>query len=204
MAGSVVDLASPTTRLPSRLVLDSSIVIDWLVTVTRLSQSSTPTTAQLRASRLVGRLVSEQAAGLLTSTCVAEVFHFVVKSRYRAELPNYQADLLASYPNVRRHGWEHLYKARSDLLRQFAPGLHRVRRLMTGNRLLVLQPSDLGGIPSGRSLDEELVRAMARYELDSNDAAILIEAQRAGVTSVATADPDLHRARLDFDVYTWI
>ena len=54
------------------------------------------------------------------------------------------------------------------------------------------------------SLDDELVRTMARYELDSNDAAILIEAACASVFNIATADPDLHRAQLDFDVYAWL
>ncbi len=60
---------------------------------------------------------------------------------------------------------------------------------MTGNRLLMLQPDDLGAIPSGRTLEDEWVRTMERYELDSSDAAILIEAQRAGVSSIATSDP---------------
>ena len=205
MAGSLVDLSLRGTRLPARLVVDSSILIDWLLTVTRFTAAApSPTPTQHRASQLVSRMRSEQTTGLVTSTCLDEVLHFVVKSRYRAELPNFQADLLAHYPNVRRHGWEHLYKARSDLLKRFAPGLHRVRRLMTGNRLLILQPDDLGAIPSGRTLEDEWVRTMERYELDSSDAAILIEAQRAGVASIATSDPDLTRARLDFDVYTWL
>lgn len=75
---------------------------------------------------------------------------------------------------------------------------------MRVNNLALLQPSDLGPIPSGRPLDEELVWTMERCELDSNDAAILIEARRAGVAAIATADPDLRRVSLDFDVYTWL
>ena len=75
---------------------------------------------------------------------------------------------------------------------------------MAVNNLLFLQPDDIGPIPSGRALDDELVRTMERYELDSSDAAILIEAARAGVFSIATADPGLHRAQLDFDVYAWL
>lgn len=141
--------------------------------------------------------------GLVTSVSLNELFHFMLKSRYRVELPNYRTDLQARYPNVRRHGWEHLFKARSDLLRQFAPGFERIRRLMIGSRLLALQPEDLGSITSGRTLDEELVWTMERYELDSNDAAILIEARRAGVTAIASSDADFRRAQLDFDVYTW-
>lgn len=162
-----------------------------------------PTVTQLRANALVDRIRVERAVGLVTSISLNELFHFVLKSRYRAELTNYRADLQARYPNVRRHGWEHLCKARSDLLREFAPGFERIRALMVGSRLLVLQPEDLGSIPSGHSLEAELAWTMARYELDSNDAAILIEARRAGVTAIASSDADFRRARLDFDIYTW-
>lgn len=96
-----------------------------------------------------------------------------------------------------------LFKARSDLIKRFAIDLDRIRRAMVLSSIHVLQPDELGDIPSGRSLDDELVRTMERYELDSNDAAILVEAARAGATCIASSDPDLARARLDFDVYTW-
>ena len=140
----------------------------------------------------------------MASTSLNEVLHYVVKTGYRIELPNHRADLIARYPNVRRHGLEHLFQARSDLLKQLVPDLHSIRQLMAANDLLCLQPDDLGPIPSGRTLDEEVVWAMERYELDSNDAAILVEAQRAGISSIVTADADLRRAWLDFDVYTWL
>ena len=204
MAGSLVDLSLPSTRLPSRLVLDSGVIIDWLVAKSQVAAVAPPTVAQLRAASLVGRLHTEHAVGLISPTSLNEVFHVVVKIGYRRELPNYRADLVARYPNVRRHGWEHLFKARSDLVQRIAPDLDRIRRLLAVNDLLVLQPDDLGEIPSGRALDDELVRTMERYELDSSDAAILIEAQRAGISGIATADADLLRARLDFDVYTWL
>jgi predicted nucleic acid-binding protein len=180
-------------------------VLDWLAAITRPAPPGmTPSPAQLQAVALVGRLQNERTAGLITPTGLNEILHVVIKTGYRSELRNYQADLLARYPNVRRHGWEHLFKARPDLIRQFAAALHRLRHLMAVNNLLVLQPDDLGPIPSGRTLDDELVRTMERYELDSSDAAILIEATRAGVFTIATSDTDLRRAQLDFDVYTWL
>jgi hypothetical protein len=104
---------------------------------------------------------------------------------------------------VRRHRWEHLFKTRSDLLAEFIPGLNATRQLMIVNNLFVLQPDELGPIPSGRSLDDELVRTRARCELDSSDAAILIDAGRAGISAVASSDADFRRAHLDFDVYIW-
>ncbi len=205
MAGRLIDLSRLDPPLPSRLVIDSSTVIDWLILATRSAAASAPAApAQQRAARFVARLVSQRVSGLVTTTSLTEILHFVVKSRFRAELPNFQADLRARYPDVRRHSWGHLFKARSDLLAEFIPGLDQTRQLMSVNHLFVLQPSDLEDIPSGRALDDELVRTMARYELDSSDAAILLEARRAGVTAVASSDADFQRARLDFDVYTWL
>jgi predicted nucleic acid-binding protein len=69
---------------------------------------------------------------------------------------------------------------------------------------MFLQPSDLGPILSGRSHEEEMIRVMGHYSLDTGDAAILLEAQRAGVMNLATADIDLHRAQSDFDIYSWL
>lgn len=205
MAGSLIDLSRHDSSLPSRLVIDSSTIIDWLILATGSAAASVPPAlAQQQTARFVMRLVSQRVSGLVTPTSLAEILHFVVKSRFRAEIPNYQADLRTRYPGVRRHNWEHLFKTRSDLLAGFVPGLDQTRRLMGVNNLFVLQPDDLGPIPSGRTLDDELVRTMARYELDSNDAAILIDARRAGIAAVASSDADFRRARLDFDVYTWL
>jgi predicted nucleic acid-binding protein len=205
MPGSLIDLSQIDPPLPSRLVIDSITVIDWLIFVTQSAAATThPGLAQERAARFVARLVSQRVAGLVTSTSLAEMLHFAVKSRFRAELPNFQAELRMRCPDVRRPGWEHLFKIRSDLLSGFIPGLDQIRRLMSGNNLFVLQPSDLNDIPSGRSLDDELVRTMARYSFDSSDAAILIDADRAGISAIVSSDADFRRARLDFDVYTWL
>lgn len=207
MPGRLVDLLTTTVELPDFMVVDSNIVIDWV----RASAPHplnvpllTPTTAQLRAIRLVDGLQQRGGLGLVTSVSANEVFHFLLKTAYQQAVPRYGADLAARFPNVRRYEWLHLYKTRSDLLKQFVEELERARRWMRTNGLLVIQPNDLAPIASGRTLDEELLGAVERYELDTSDAAILVEARRAGVTSIASADPDLRRAQLDFDVYTWL
>ncbi|MDQ3466814.1 MAG: hypothetical protein M3411_01080 [Chloroflexota bacterium] len=204
MAGSLVDLSVAGSPLPSQRVIDSSIVVEWLAATFRSRSVTLPTPTQIGVARMVRQMQVERVVGLVTSTSLNEVFHYVLKTSYRLALPNHRDDLLARYPNVRRHSWEHLFKARSDLVAQVAADLDRVRRLMVTANLLVLEPGDLGPIPSGRTLDDELVRTMARFALDSNDAAILIEARRAGISAVASSDPDLRRAQLDFDVYTWL
>lgn len=204
MAGGLFDLASPDTQLPSELVLDSGVIIHWLTAVGWRAAPIPPSSLQLGAVRLVGQLVRSKGSGLVTPTSLNEVFHFVLKTGFHAALPDYQQDLVARYPKVRRHEWYHLFKARSDLVTLIEADLNRIRRLMLGNRLLVLQPDDLGPIPSSRALDDELARTMARYQFDSSDAAILIEARRARVSAIASSDADFRRGQFDFDVYTWL
>lgn len=205
MAGRLVNLSEPVTRIPGRLVVDTSIVVDWLLAAAELPWAARQVTVeQIRAASFVSTLRQSGTIGLLASTTTNEVFHFLIRTKYRAERANYQTDLQASYPEVRRHDWHHLYKARSDLLEQFAIDLHRTHRVIRSAGFLFLQPDELGPIASGRSLDEAVLWAVERYQLDTNDAAILVEAQRAGVSDIATSDADLRRAQLDFDVYTWI
>ncbi len=204
MAGGLFDLASPDTQLPSELVLDSGVIIHWLTAVGWRVAPIPPSPLQLGAVRLVGQIVRSKGSGLVTPTSLNEVFHFVLKTGFHAALPDYQQDLVARYPKVRRHEWYHLFKARSDFVTLIEADLNRIRRLMLGNRLLVLQPDDLGPIPSSRALDDELARTMARYQFASSDAAILIEARRAGVSAIASSDADFRRAQFDFDVDTWL
>lgn len=204
MAGSLVDLETDVA-LPPSLVLDSGILIDWLTAFSLSAAGTGPLTPnQERATRLVSRLRGEGVTGAITATSAAEIFHVVLKFGYRRALATHDSDLRARYPNVRRHGWEHLFKARSDLVAQFAATMDEARRLIIAAGIVFLQPDDLGPLPAGRSLDEALVRTMERYQLDSSDAAILIEAQRAGIAAVASGDRDFHRARLDFDIYSWL
>lgn len=204
MPGGLFDLTSPDIRLPSELVLDSGVVIHWLTAVGWRGAPIPPSPLQVGAVRLIDHLVQAEATGLVTPTALTEVFHFVLKTGFHAALPSYREDLVDRYPKVRHHEWYHLFKARSDLVTLIEADLDRVRRSMLGNRLLVLQPADLGDIPSGRPLDDELARTMARYRFDSNDAAILVEARRAGIAAVASSDADFRRAQLDFEVYTWL
>ena len=91
-----------------------------------------------------------------------------------------------------------------DLLDTFSPELERLRHLLTLSGLTVLQPQDLAPLSGGQRFEQELLRLVNRYRLDTADAAILLDAQRAGITSIATLDADLRRAQLDSDVYSWL
>lgn len=83
------------------------------------------------------------------------------------------------------------------------PDLLHLRQTLSTNGLLFIAPDDLGPISSGRAYDEELIHLVGTYGLDSNDASILMEAQRYGVTDIITLDADLQRAQADFTIYTW-
>jgi hypothetical protein len=75
---------------------------------------------------------------------------------------------------------------------------------LIANRLLFVSPDELGPIGSGRRHDEELVRFVGAYGLDSSDAAILMEAQQLGLTDIISLDADMQRAQSDFTIHTWI
>jgi hypothetical protein len=105
-------------------------------------------------------------------------------------------------PRKRRFDWDDLSKTRPELIRSFQPGLVSLNSFLTQHKVVVLQPTDLGPLPHDRALEDVLLETIFQYQIDSNDAAIQLEAQRAGVTSIATLDADLRRAAPAFDVYT--
>jgi predicted nucleic acid-binding protein len=92
----------------------------------------------------------------------------------------------------------------TTILQTFLPDLEQLRWLLIASGLLFLAPDDLGPIVSGRSYHEELIHLVGTYGLDSNDALLLMEARRSGVTDVVTLDADLRRAQADFNIYTWL
>lgn len=198
--GRIVDLSLPGVQRPSRLALDSSILIPQF-----LSAFHTPyPLVASRVGRLFTLLQASGAAGLVTSTVANEFFHFAIAATYKSELPNHRARLAAQFGPRRSYDWHQLYKIDCTILQRFGPGLERLRRLLITNNLLFLQPGDLTPIASGRSLDEELVHLIGRYGLDTSDPAILLETQRFNTFSIATLDQDMQRAVADFDVYTWL
>lgn len=208
MAGSLVDLNQPGALLPASVVVDTSVILNWLEITYPVAGVSPPVkTGHQAALRFFQALENRNPLGLVASISFNEVFHVLLRARFDSEIRNHLSTLAERFPDIRsprNYRWRHLLKARSDLLRPFVTDFDRVRLRMIASGLVFLQPGDLGPIPSGRSLDEEMLDLMARYHLDTGDAAILLEARRAGLTAIVTADADLRRAQADFDVYTWL
>lgn len=75
---------------------------------------------------------------------------------------------------------------------------------MIAANVVFLQPTDLRPLDDGRSFEERVLQLTARHGVDSSNSAILLETQRAGIGGIVTADGDLLRAQIDFDVFTWL
>ncbi|MBA2276159.1 MAG: PIN domain-containing protein [Chloroflexia bacterium] len=200
MPGRLVDLGRHGVQLPDSLIVDTSLVVAGLNFANRLpTLPSTP-----RATRFFDLLRNQGSLGLLTSVVAQELFHVAIRELFRAEVANHHAALAEAFPTRRRFDWLDLFKVMPGLLDTFSPELERLRHVLALTGLKMLQPHDLAPLPSGHRFERELLRMVSHYRLDTNDAAILLDAQRAGVMSIATLDADLRRAQLDFDVYTWL
>ena len=202
MAGRVVDLSGGDVAFPSPIVVDSNLLVDYVVVPFVSTPAPTTLNAQ-RARRFFRALIAGNGTGVITPTAFAETIHAAVKLRYnqvRLRLgPG--ARIVNGRPVT---NWLSLYKADPTILQALRPDLIQLRHLLIANGLLLLTPDDLGPIASGRSYDEELIHLVTAYGLDSNDALILMEAHRFGLTDVVSLDADFQRAQADFTIYTWL
>jgi predicted nucleic acid-binding protein len=199
MAGKVIDLNDPKIVFPSLMLLDTSVIASGFVPNLRTpgsfsARSRAQIASMLTAIRAQGSLV------LIATTTWVELAHLVIRAGYQRDMATHPSPATGRpFPS-----WAGLYKQHPRLVRTYAADIERLRLVLVANDVEVLQPQDLGLIASGRRFEEELIRLVRRYRLDSADVAILLEARRAGITSVFSEDPDWRRAARDFEVYTWL
>lgn len=199
MPGNLVDLGQPGLVLPGRITIDSSLLVArWLAGV----RPSLHHQAALAAA-FFRRLRAGGTVGFVPSVALHETLHIALATEYRLVLPVHRAVLQEALPGKRRFDWDDLYKVRPDLIPQFRLALTGLWPFLAHYNLAVLQPTDLGPLAPGQLLEDALLDAVIRYQLDTNDAAILLETHRAGIAGIATLDADLRHAARDFDVYTW-
>ena len=203
MPGRVVDLATGWTSLPDPIVVDTNLIVEYVVVplVTPATPAATTISAR-RADDFFRWLVAGGGAWIVTPTIFAETIHAAIRLESEQERLRLGpgARLANGQPIA---NWLSLYKADPTILQGFLPDLIQLRRLLAANGLLLLSPDDLGPIAPGRSYDEELVHLVTAYGLDANDALIL-EARRFGLTDGVTLDADLRRAQSDFAIHTWL
>lgn len=203
MPGSVVDLAIPGTRFPDPIAIDSNLLVERLAVPFLGALPRYATVHAQRVEQFFLELAAAGGTGIVTPTVFSEFVHVAIRIKYQLEFNHLSPTARRGSGRLLR-GWHDLYKRDATILQAFQPVLDQFRAALIANNMLFLAPDELGPIPSGRTYDEELIHLVGTYGLDSNDAAILMEAQRCGVMDIATLDVDMQRAQQDFNIYTWI
>ena len=194
MPGRVVDLSVVGPAFPDPIVVDTNLIVEHLIVpfIPVLPASPLRVNAQ-RAGLFFHTLIVTNGTGIVTPVVFTELVHAAVRFKYNQER-------LRLGPGARGASgrpitdWLALYKQDETILQAFLPDLEQLRRLLIASGLLFLSPEELGPIASGRSYDEELVNVVGTYGLDSNDALLLMEARRYGLTDIITLDMDMQRA----------
>lgn len=199
MTGSVVNLAGSGIIVPDPIVVDTNVIAEYL-----LASYFVPSQLTQWAQQSFLYLTANQSTGIVTPTAFTELIHVAIRVKYRQEVGHMSPHDRSTRYRFPIRSWQDLYKQDKTILQSFQSDLQNLRALCVANGLLFIGPEDFGPVPSGRSHDDEVVRFVGTYGLDSNDAAILLEAQRCGVTDIVSFDADLRQANSDFTIYTWI
>lgn len=187
---ALYDLADPALPLPPQLVLDSSLLL------TLRPGDDNPNVAAARAfiRRLRPQIAALQVVAWVPMPVLQECFHVILANRLRR---TWEALALPARPP----NWLMMYKRQPELLKAGLSELAEFMEILVTIPLTLAQPEDLVSSSSVAPLEERLHYFISAYCLLPQDAMILTEAERLGVTAVATLDSDWHRVT-EFDIYT--
>lgn len=183
MPATLRDMGDVTLPLPDYLILDTSIVYLLIVPPADKRESI--------AVSFLKRVSREASAGnilLLVPTIALEECYFkIIQQGYES----------LGYKKWHTDG----YKAYPELIKSFIPALENLRQLLSNLPAVIVDPNDLlsSETPSD-SLETLMLRNIQRFNLLPADSSILAEAERLGVTHLATLDKDWDRAE-GFVVY---
>jgi predicted nucleic acid-binding protein len=186
---ALFDLADPTIPLPAQLVLDTSL----LLACRAGDDNPHAPAAQQFVRRLGQRIADYQMIGWLLIPVLQECYHIILSRSLRhvwEALP----------PQDRRPNWLVTYKHQPELLAAGFADMAKFDDILAAIPLTLARPEDLTSSPD-HSLDERIRYFITTYYLLPQDALILAEAERLGVTAVATLDHDWRRVA-EFDIYT--
>lgn len=187
---ALYDFTDPAIPLPSQIVVDSSLLLAIR------SGDDNPYRLAVRSfvGRLRERIAAYQMVVWLPMPVLQECYHVILANSLRRTWA-------AMDPLDRPPSWLVMYKRQPEWLRVAFPELVEFRRILAAIPLTPVQPEDLAA-PGGRiPLEDRLHYFITAYLLLPQDALILAEAERLGVTAVATLDRDWWRVA-EFDVYT--
>lgn len=176
--------------IPSQLVLDSSLLLALR------SRDDNPQAEATR--RFVGRLgqqiLAQQTVAWLLPSVLQECYHVILSRGLRRAWETMPAA-------TRPANWLAVYKHRPELLAVGFPELTAFDEILAAIPITMVQPRDLGTKYIPEILEARMRYFITAYYLLPQDALILAEAERLGVTAVATLDSDWRRVT-EFDIYT--
>ena len=187
---ALYNFANPDLVLPSQLAIDSSL----LLALRPADDNPHRAEAQAFIGRLRPKIMALELVVWLVMPVLQECCRILLTNHLRRA---WQAMPPASRPP----NWLAAYKQAPTLIQSGLADLAHFDALLAAIPVTVARWQD--GVTSAHplALDERLRYFIARYQLLPQDALILAEAERIGVTAVATLDADWRRA-IDFDIYT--
>lgn len=201
--GRLTNLAGEVVALPTSVMLDTSIVAAlWLP-----GTSGVGSVQKQRAAAVLDVINARSSIGHVALQSSVELAHLIAVSEYKGELLRNQEQhlpaLRARFPHQRRFSWSDLMKVDDQPFVRAAMMFRTLcAALQECNVQFLYQPGE--GTTDGRSYPDILAQEMERHGLDSADAAILLDARRAGIDAIVTFDTDLQRASRDFHIFTWL
>ncbi len=187
---ALFDLANPATPLPTQLVLDTSL----LLACRTGDDNPHATAAQQFIGRLGQKIADYQMIAWLLIPVLQECYHVILSHSLRRSWE-------ALSPESRRPNWLAAYKHQPHLLTAGFADMTSFDETLAAIPLTPVRPEDLVSSPSTYSLEKRFRHFVTTYYLLPQDALILTEAERLGVTAVATLDSDWRRVA-EFDIYT--
>jgi predicted nucleic acid-binding protein len=163
-----------------------------------------PSNRYRRVHSFFDELITSGNIGIVTPTIFKEFIHVAIKLHVQRELVRRgNRERQRAVHGRAFDSWIELYKAEPRLLVNFSRDLDRLRDGLTVNGLVILGTEGFPPLSRLSRFDDELIAAIGRYALDSDDALILVEAARYGINDIISLDPDMRRAEIDFNIYTW-
>lgn len=187
---ALFDLAEPDAPLPIQIVFDSS----FLLALRPADDNPQAAVVQAFARRLRPYIAAIELVAWLVIPVLQECYHIILTGSLRHAWQ-------ALDPTTRPANWLALYKRHPAMLKTGLVEIERFDTLLATYPITLAQPHDLVHGPPTSALDERLRHFITTYHLLPQDALILAEAERLGVSAVATLDSDWRRVA-EFDIYT--
>lgn len=186
---ALVNLDGPGS-VPSQLVIDSSL----LLALRKGDDNRSAAAAHRFIGSLGQQVLDRQTVAWLLPSVLQECYHVILSRAIRRA---WEALPSATRPA----SWLAAYKHQPELLAIGFGDLTSFDAILAAIPMTPAQPGDLDTVDVPQTLAERLRYYIITYNLLPQDALILAEAERLGVSAVATLDSDWRRVA-EFDIYT--